>query len=121
MARAGGRERECCARRSREDDRWVTSPLRRWLSSALAGTALVAAVREARRSARLVDQQARLIEEQAALRRVATLVARGAAPESVFAAVTEELVRPWGRCGDHVALRGRRYVHRRRQCGATLG
>jgi len=56
----------------------------------------VAAVREARGSARLVDQQARLIEEQAALRRVATLVARGAAPEAVFAAVTEELVRLLG-------------------------
>ena len=36
---------------------------------------------------------ARLAEEQAALRRVATLVARGAAPEQVFAAVTEELAR----------------------------
>ncbi len=35
----------------------------------------------------LVDE---LAEEQAALRRVATLVARGAAPEQVFAAVTEE-------------------------------
>jgi GAF domain-containing protein len=34
---------------------------------------------------------ARLAEEQAALRRVATLVARGAAPEQVFAAVTEEI------------------------------
>ena len=33
---------------------------------------------------------ARLAEEQAALRRVATLVARGAAPEQVFAAVAEE-------------------------------
>jgi signal transduction histidine kinase len=33
---------------------------------------------------------ARLAEEQAALRRVATLVARGAAPEDVFAAVAEE-------------------------------
>jgi GAF domain-containing protein len=32
-----------------------------------------------------------LAEEQAALRRVATLVARGAAPEEVFAAVTEEV------------------------------
>jgi GAF domain-containing protein len=31
-----------------------------------------------------------LAEEQAALRRVATLVARGVAPEEVFAAVTEE-------------------------------
>jgi GAF domain-containing protein len=34
---------------------------------------------------------ARLAEEQAALRRVATLVARGVAPEEVFAAVTEEV------------------------------
>ena len=36
---------------------------------------------------------ARLAEEQAALRRVATLVAHGAAPEQVFAAVTEEYAR----------------------------
>jgi signal transduction histidine kinase len=36
---------------------------------------------------------ARLAEEQAALRRVATMVARGAAPEEVFGAVTEELAR----------------------------
>jgi GAF domain-containing protein len=35
----------------------------------------------------------RLAEEQAALRRVATLVARGAAPEDVVAAVVEEVVR----------------------------
>jgi len=34
---------------------------------------------------------ARLAEEQAALRRVATLVARGAVPEEVFAAVAEEV------------------------------
>ncbi len=34
---------------------------------------------------------ARLAEEQAALRRVATLVARGTPPEQVFAAVTEEI------------------------------
>ena len=33
----------------------------------------------------------RLAEEQAALRRVATLVARGAPPEEVFAAVAEEV------------------------------
>src|ERR1700761_1258220 len=32
-----------------------------------------------------------LAEEQAALRRVATLVARGTPPEEVFAAVTEEV------------------------------
>jgi GAF domain-containing protein len=36
---------------------------------------------------------ARLADEQAALRRVATLVARGTAPEEVFSAVTEEVVR----------------------------
>ncbi len=36
---------------------------------------------------------ARLAEEQAALRRVATLVARGTPPEQVFAAVTEEVGR----------------------------
>jgi signal transduction histidine kinase len=35
----------------------------------------------------------RLAEEQAALRRVATLVARGGPPEEVFAAVTSEVVR----------------------------
>ena len=34
-----------------------------------------------------------LAEEQAALRRVATLVARGVAPEEVFAAVTQEVGR----------------------------
>ncbi|HWE08182.1 MAG TPA: GAF domain-containing sensor histidine kinase [Solirubrobacteraceae bacterium] len=34
-----------------------------------------------------------MAEEQAALRRVATLVAAGAAPENVFAAVTEEVAR----------------------------
>ena len=39
---------------------------------------------------------ARLAEEQAALRRVATLVARGAPPEEVFAAVTEEVGRLLG-------------------------
>jgi GAF domain-containing protein len=36
-------------------------------------------------------QVERLADEQAALRRIATLVARGAAPEQVFAAVTEEI------------------------------
>ena len=37
------------------------------------------------------DQLARLADEQAALRRVATLVARGAPPEDVFAAVANEV------------------------------
>jgi GAF domain-containing protein len=35
----------------------------------------------------------RLVEEQAALRRIATLVARGTPPEDLFAAVNEEVVR----------------------------
>jgi signal transduction histidine kinase len=39
---------------------------------------------------------ARLASEQAALRRVATLVARGAAPEELFAAVAEEVGRVLG-------------------------
>jgi signal transduction histidine kinase len=39
---------------------------------------------------------ARLAEEQAALRRVAMLVARGSAPEEVFAAVTDEVERLLG-------------------------
>ena len=38
----------------------------------------------------------RIAGEQAALRRVATLVARAAAPEEVFAAVTEEAGRLLG-------------------------
>jgi signal transduction histidine kinase len=37
------------------------------------------------------DELRALAEEQAALRRVATLVARGSAPQEVFAAVTEEV------------------------------
>src|ERR1700758_105583 len=40
-----------------------------------------------------VDDSGPLAEEQAALRRVATLVAGGVAPEEVFAAVTEEVGR----------------------------
>ncbi|MCU1450509.1 MAG: hypothetical protein JWP02_2679, partial [Acidimicrobiales bacterium] len=39
----------------------------------------------------LVDELTRLAAEQTSLRRVATLVARGAAPEEVFAAVTGEV------------------------------
>jgi GAF domain-containing protein len=71
----------------------------------------------------------RLAEEQAALRRVATLVARGVPPEKVFAAVTEEIGRllavdlatmcryepegtfailaAWSRGGEHVAVGSR--------------
>jgi signal transduction histidine kinase len=44
----------------------------------------------------------RIAGEQAALRRVATLVARGAAPEEVFAAVTEEAGRLLG--ADHTTM-----------------
>jgi K+-sensing histidine kinase KdpD len=53
-------------------------------------TALVVAelAGRSRREARLAE---RLAKEQAALRRVATLVAGGAPPEEVFAAVTEEV------------------------------
>src|SRR6201993_4125003 len=40
-----------------------------------------------------VDELGSLIDEQAALRRVATLVAGGVAPEEVFATVTEEVGR----------------------------
>jgi signal transduction histidine kinase len=39
----------------------------------------------------IVDELSRLADEHAALRRVASLVAGGAAPERVFAAVTEEV------------------------------
>jgi signal transduction histidine kinase len=75
---------------------------------------------------------ARLAEEQAALRRVATLVARGAPPDDVFAAVTEEVgrllpvefadlgrcesdgtvtfVAAWGRAGEHFAVGSRRML-----------
>jgi signal transduction histidine kinase len=45
---------------------------------------------------------ARLAEEQAALRRAATLVARGAPPEELFAAVVEEVGRVFP--GEHAAL-----------------
>jgi GAF domain-containing protein len=74
---------------------------------------------------------ARLAQEQAALRRVATLVARGTPPEELFAAVTEEvgqllgvdyaglnryepdgttmtIVAVWGSAGDPAPLDGRR-------------
>jgi hypothetical protein len=50
----------------------------------------VAAVGERRGS--VSGEECRVLaEEQAAFRRVATLVARGMAPEEVFAAVTEEV------------------------------
>jgi PAS domain S-box-containing protein len=53
-----------------------------------------AELREAQRMVEVSrDELARLAEEQAALRRVATLVARGAPPEEVFAAVANEVGR----------------------------
>jgi signal transduction histidine kinase len=51
------------------------------------------AVRTSRRAVAADLARAALADEQAALRRVATLVARGAAPEAVFASVTEEVAR----------------------------
>jgi signal transduction histidine kinase len=45
------------------------------------------------------DELARLVEEQAALRRVATLVARGIQPAEVFSAVAEEIRRLLGADG----------------------
>jgi len=72
------------------------------------------------------DELRALAEEQAALRRIATLVARGVPPEEVFAAVAEEaggllsvefaalgrydpvgtvtLVASWGRTGQHILV-----------------
>src|ERR1700761_3489935 len=53
----------------------------------------VGAILEAtqRRAARSATARGRLAEEQAALRRVATLIARDAAPEEVFAAAATEM------------------------------
>jgi signal transduction histidine kinase len=51
---------------------------------------------QSRASAEGRGELARLVEEQAALRRVATLVARGVPPVDLFAAVTEEVGRLLG-------------------------
>jgi signal transduction histidine kinase len=56
----------------------------------LAGRRTSAAPMRAGAPGPLASDGRRIAEEQAALRRVATLVARGTAPEDVFAAVTEE-------------------------------
>ena len=65
--------------------------------SAVTGYVVGGLAARARRGRRGVDSLAQDVErfgmEQAALRRVATLVALGAAPEEVFAAVTAEP--PW--------------------------
>jgi signal transduction histidine kinase len=81
----------------------------------------------------LSDKQLHVLaEEQAALRRVATLVARGTRPEEVFAAVVEEIgqllgvdmasmarygsdgtltfVAAWGRAGEHFPVGSRRML-----------
>jgi signal transduction histidine kinase/uncharacterized protein YoaH (UPF0181 family) len=65
-------------------------------SSLVVGSLAARAQREARRSARFAD-------EQAALRRVATLVARGVAPAEVFDAVARELGLHLGVEGTHMA------------------
>ena len=45
----------------------------------------------------MIGEESRVLaDEQAALRRIATLVARGVPPEEVFAAVTEEVGRLLG-------------------------
>jgi PAS domain S-box-containing protein len=62
--------------------RWL-----QWSARSVAEEALIYAV------ARDVTESRRAAEEQAALRRVATLVARAAAPDVVFAAVAEEAAR----------------------------
>jgi PAS domain S-box-containing protein len=59
------------------------------------------------------DQLARLADEQAALRRVATLVARGTSPEELFAAVAREVGRVLGVEWTHMA--------RYEPDGATIG
>ncbi|GGM37619.1 DUF4118 domain-containing protein [Dactylosporangium sucinum] len=65
--------------------------LRQWLVPTL--ESLLAAARERETSRERIML---LAEQQTALRRVATLVAQGAAPADVFAAVTEELGRVLG-------------------------
>jgi GAF domain-containing protein len=69
-------------------------PLPAGTEARLAGFTELAATAIANAEARV--ELRRFAEEQAALRRVATLVARGAAPEEVFAAVTEEAGRLLG-------------------------
>jgi signal transduction histidine kinase len=106
--------------------RLLSRPIRRWMSRVLAGVVTVAAVtgvvavleprldsrslvalgvflatavavaESAARSRRQALVSARLGEEQSALRRVATLVARGVAPDAVLAAVAPEVGRLTG-------------------------
>jgi PAS domain S-box-containing protein len=63
----------------------------KWTSTPVVGERLMYAVaRDVTERRQAEAELERLAGEQAALRRVATLVARGASPEEVFAAVTEE-------------------------------
>jgi signal transduction histidine kinase len=74
---------------------WVAD----WRSVVALGVFLVTAVVVGELAARLrraAQAAARLSEEQAALRRVATLVARGAPPSDVFSAVAQELAKVFG-------------------------
>jgi PAS domain S-box-containing protein len=62
-----------------------------WTTTPVVGERLMYAVaRDVTERRQAEDELERLAGEQAALRRVATLVARGVPPEEVFAAVTEE-------------------------------
>jgi signal transduction histidine kinase len=72
----------------------VEEPLPADTEARLAGFIELAAIAIANAQARV--ELRRFAEEQAALRRVATLVARGAPPEQVFSAVTEEAGRVLG-------------------------
>ncbi|WP_238019794.1 DUF4118 domain-containing protein [Dactylosporangium sp. AC04546] len=69
---------------------WLVPTLESLLTAAREREAFISSLRDSR------ERSALLAEEQAALRRVATLVAQGAAPGDVFAAVTEELARVLG-------------------------
>jgi signal transduction histidine kinase len=75
------------------------------LANVLAGQARLRAAeanRRRREAEESRDELRVLADQQAALRRVATLVARGAAPSAVFSAVAEELARCLGM--EHSAL-----------------
>jgi signal transduction histidine kinase len=67
-------------------------PLAAFLPTALLANALVARTRvSAAQTRRAADQVSELAQRQAALRRVATLIARGVSPSEVFTAVADEV------------------------------
>ena len=76
-------------------------PLPRDAEEQLSAFAELAAMEVANAKAR--EELRRIADEQAALRRVATLVARAAAPSAVFAAVAEEVGRLFSAGSAHVA------------------